>query len=123
MKLPNISSKISLFLSTYCTIQILYLSLCQQTSYLLTTNNIKAMARKIELTTNESNVLLKVTHRAKMDWFDIDNQNRCRDLENNNRVISTRNAVNTIIEGLTDYALSILNYEELLTLLNLATRI
>ena len=37
------------------------------------------MARKIELTTNECNVLLKVTHRAKMDWFDIDNQNRCKD--------------------------------------------
>lgn len=123
MKLPNISSKISLFLPTYCIIQILCLSLYQQIRYLLTTNNIKTMARKIELTTNESNVLLKVTHRAKMDWFDIDNQNRCRDLENNNRVISTRNAVNTIIEGLTDYDLSILNYEEMLTLLNLATRI
>ena len=55
------------------------------------------MARKIELTTNECNVLLKVTHRAKMDWFDIDDQNRCRDLERNGRVISTRNAVKTII--------------------------
>jgi hypothetical protein len=57
-----------------------------------------------------------------MDWFDIDDQNRCRDLENNNRVISTRKAVNTIIEGLTDYDISILNYTEMLTLLNLATR-
>ena len=81
------------------------------------------MAKKIELTTNECNVLLKLTHRAKMDWFDIDNQNRCRDLENNNRVISTRKAVNTIIEGLTDYDISILNCEEMLTMLNLATRI
>lgn len=81
------------------------------------------MAKKIELTTNECNVLLKVTHRAKMDWFDIDNQNRCRDLENNNRVISTRNAVNTIIEGLTEYDISILNYKEMLTLLNLATKL
>ena len=80
------------------------------------------MAKKIELTTNECNVLLKVTHRAKMDWFDIDEQNRCRDLENNNRVISTRNAVNTIIEGLTDYDLSVLTCNEMLTLLNLATR-
>lgn len=81
------------------------------------------MAKKIELTTNECNVLLKLTHRAKMDWFDIDNQNRCRDLENNNRVISTRKAVNTIIEGLTDYDLSVLTCDEMLTLLNLATRI
>ena len=81
------------------------------------------MAKKIELTTNECNVLLKVTHRAKMDWFDIDDQNRCRDLENNNRVISTRNAVKTIIEGLTDYDISILNCEEMLTLLNLATKL
>ena len=80
------------------------------------------MAKKIKLTTNECDVLLKVTHRAKMDWFDIDNQNRCRDLENNGRIISTRNAVNTIIEGLTDYDLSILNYTEILTLLNLTTR-
>jgi hypothetical protein len=80
------------------------------------------MAKKIELTTNECNVLLKVTYHAKMDWFDIDDQNRCRDLENNNRVISTRKAVNTIIEGLTDYDISILNYKEMLTLLNLATR-
>lgn len=81
------------------------------------------MAKKIELTTNECNVLLKVTHCAKMDWFDIDNQNRCIDLENNNRVISTRNAINTIIEGLTEYDISILNYKEMLTLLNLATKL
>ena len=81
------------------------------------------MARKIELTTNECNVLFKVTHRAKMDWFDIDDQNRCRDLENNNRIISTRNAVKTIIEGLTDYDISILNHKEMLTLLNLATKL
>lgn len=81
------------------------------------------MAKKIELTTNECNVLLKLTHRAKMDWFDIDNQNRCRDLENNSRIISTRNAVKTIIEGLTDYDISILNSEEMLTLLNLATKL
>ena len=81
------------------------------------------MARKIELTTKESYVLLKVTYHAKMDWFDIDDQNRCRDLENNNRIISTRKAVKTIIEGLTDYDISILNYEEMLTLLNLATKL
>ena len=81
------------------------------------------MARKIELTTNESYVLLKVTYHAKMDWFDIDSQNRCRDLENNNRVISTRNAVKTIIEGLTDYDLSVLTCTEMVTMLNLATRI
>jgi hypothetical protein len=81
------------------------------------------MARKIELTTNESYVLLKVTHRAKMDWFDIDDQNRCRDLENNGRIISTRNAVKTIIEGLTDYDISILNHKEMLTLLNLTTKL
>lgn len=80
------------------------------------------MARKIELTTNECNVLLKVTRRAKMGWFDIDIYNRCRDLENNNRVISTRNAVKTIIEGLTNYDISILNCDEMLTFLNLATR-
>jgi hypothetical protein len=58
-----------------------------------------------------------------MDWFDIDDQNRCRDLENNNRVISTRNAVKTIIEGLTEYDISILNYKEMLTLLNLTTKL
>ena len=81
------------------------------------------MAKKIELTTNECNVLLKVTHRAKMDWFDIDDQNRCRDLENNGRIISTRNAVKTIIEGLTDYDISILNGNEMLTLLNLAKKV
>ena len=81
------------------------------------------MARKIELTTNECNVLLKVTHRAKMDWFDIDHQNRCRDLENNGRVISTRNAVKTIIEGLTDYDLSVLTCAEMVIMLDLATRI
>ena len=80
------------------------------------------MARKIELTTNECNVLLKVTHRAKMDWFDIDDQNRCRDLENNGRIISTRNAVNTIFDGLTDYDLSLLTHNEMATLLNLAIR-
>ena len=80
------------------------------------------MAKKIELTTNECNVLLKVTHRAKMNWFDIDIYNRCRDLENNNRVISTRNAVKTIIEGLTNYDISILNCDEMLTFLNLTTR-
>lgn len=81
------------------------------------------MARKIELTTNECNVLLKVTHRAKMDWFDIDDQNRCRDLDNNGCVISTRNAVKTIIEGLTDYDLSVLTCAEMVTMLDLATRI
>ena len=81
------------------------------------------MARKIELTANECNVLLKVTHRAKMNWFDIDIYNRCRDLDNNNRIISTRKAVKQIVEGLTEYDLSILNYEEMRTLLNLATRI
>lgn len=80
------------------------------------------MAKKIELTTNECNVLLKVTHRAKMNWFDIDIYNRCRDLDNNNRVISTRNAVKTIIEGLTEYDISVLTCDEMLTFLNLATR-
>ena len=58
-----------------------------------------------------------------MNWFDIDIYNRCRDLDNNNRVISTRNAVNTIIEGLTEYDISILNYKEMLILLNLATKL
>ena len=77
------------------------------------------MVRKIKLTANESNVLLKITRRAKMDWFDIDNQNRCRDLENNNRVISTRNAVKTIIEGLTEYDISTLTQLDTLILLNL----
>lgn len=80
------------------------------------------MARKIELTTNESNVLLKVTHRAKMDWFDIDDQNRCRDLDNNNRVISTRKAVRVIVEGLTEYDINCLTHFETLTLLNLLNR-
>ena len=81
------------------------------------------MAKKIELTTNESNVLLKITHRAKMDWFDIDNQNRCRDLENKGRIISTRTAVKTILEGLTDYDISTLSGVETLTLLNLAVKV
>lgn len=80
------------------------------------------MAKKIELTTNECNVLLKLTHRAKMNWFDIDIYNRCRDLENNNRVISTRNAVKTIVEGLTEYDISCLTHFETLTLLNLLNR-
>ena len=80
------------------------------------------MAKKIELTANECNVLLKVTHRAKMDWFDIDDQNRCRDLENNSRIISTRNAVKTIVEGLTEYDISCLTHFETLTLLNLLNR-
>lgn len=81
------------------------------------------MAKKVELTTNESNVLLKITHRAKMDWFDIDNQNRCRDLENKGRIISTRTAVKTILEGLTDYDISTLSGAEMLILLNLAVKV
>ena len=80
------------------------------------------MAKKIELTANESNVLLKVTHRAKMDWFNIDDQNRCRDLDNNNRIISTRKAVRQIVEGLTEYDISCLTHFESLTLLNLLNR-
>ena len=52
------------------------------------------MAKKIELTTNECNVLLKVTHRAKMNWFDIDIYNRCRDLDNDSsRVLFPSGAV------------------------------
>lgn len=80
------------------------------------------MAKKIQLTPNEGYVLLKLTHRAKMDWFNVDNQLRCRDLENNNRIISTRKAVRTIVEGLTEYDIRCLTYLETLTLLNLLNR-
>ena len=66
---------------------------------------------------------IKLTHRAKMDWFNIDDRNRCRDLENNNRIISTKKAVKTIFEGLTDYDLSILNHKEMIILANIAVKI
>lgn len=80
------------------------------------------MAKKIQLMSNEDYVLLKLTHRAKMNWFNIDNQLRCRDLENNNRIISTRKAVKQIVEGLTAYDIGCLTIFEVLTLLNLLNR-
>lgn len=80
------------------------------------------MTKKIQLTPSENCVLLKLTHRAKMDWFNIDNQLRCRDLENNNRIIATQKAIKQIVEGLTEYDISSLTLSEILTLLNLLNR-
>lgn len=81
------------------------------------------MAKKIQLTKNEAFILTRLTTRAKMDWFDVNEDLQCIDRDNHNRVISTRNAVKTIVEGLTDYDVMILEDDEIVIMFNLLNRL
>lgn len=81
------------------------------------------MAKKIQLTENEAFILTRLTTRAKMDWFDVNKDLQCIDRDNHNRVISTRNAVKTIVEGLTDYDVMVLERDEIVIMFNLLNRL
>ena len=69
------------------------------------------MSKGFILNVAESNVVNKLTTNAKMDWLLIEDDGRCRDLENN-RIISARSAIKTLIEGLVEEDYSNLTHNE-----------
>ena len=78
---------------------------------------------KVTLNASEANVLSKLAERSKMDcWCNVDG-NVIRDRENGNRVMSSRNAVRQLIDGLTGYDVETLAPTEVVTLLNLAVKV
>ena len=76
----------------------------------------KKTCNKIKLTTDEKNVLDKLTHFNKMDcWFWIDDDtDTIRDLENGGEIMDTREAILTIAEGVVDIE-NILDQNEITT--------
>lgn len=75
--------------------------------------------KRIILNDAEINLLIKITTYLKMDWFDIDDKGRVRDRDNHNRVMSTRTAIKTIWEGVTDDSLRELSHTDWYILANL----
>jgi hypothetical protein len=70
------------------------------------------------LTDAEANVVDKITAYKKIDWLYIDNDNKCRDMENN-RVCSPKTLIKQLIEGMEGTDLDILTNSEKTTFLSL----
>lgn len=77
----------------------------------------------IKLTTEEKNMLDKLTHKNKMDcWFWIDDENDCiRDLEDNNKKIDTYEAILLVDDGTLDIE-NFLNDDEIKLFKDLVSR-
>ena len=78
---------------------------------------------KITLSTEEKNMLDKLTCKNKMDcWFWIDDSiGRIRDLEDHNRILNTAEAVILVADG-TDNVEEFLEQEEVTLFYNLLNR-
>lgn len=77
----------------------------------------------IKLTTEEKNMLDKLTHKNKMDsWFWIDDENDCiRDLEYNNKKLNTCEAILLVNDGTEDIE-NFLNDDEIKLFKDLVSR-
>ena len=77
----------------------------------------------IKLTTEEKNMLDKLTHNNKMDsWFWIDDENDCiRDLEDNNKKLNTCEAILLVNDGTEDIE-NFLNDDEIKLFKDLVSR-
>lgn len=77
----------------------------------------------IKLTTEEKNMLDKLTHKNKMDgWFWIDDENDCiRDLEDHNKKLNTCEAILLVNDGTVDIE-NFLNDEEIKLFKDLVSR-
>ena len=81
------------------------------------------MAKDFVLNVAECNVVDKLTTNAKMDWLFIDETGRCRDRDRNNRVMSARSAIKTLIEGLVENDYSNLTHNEYIVFINLVGKL
>ena len=80
------------------------------------------MSKGYKLNVAESNVVDKLTTNAKMDWLFIEDDGRCRDLENN-RIISAHRAIKTLMEGLVEENYDNLTHDESIIFLNLVGKL
>lgn len=80
--------------------------------------------QKIELSTKEKNVLDRLSHLNKTDcWFSIDDDNNCiRDLEDNNNVIDTCDAVLQVKDADSGEGIKHLSIDEYFTFMKLVDR-
>ena len=68
-------------------------------------------------------VLNKITTISKMEWLYIDENGRCRDNENNMRIISPKKAIKALVEGVSYDTLSTLTPFEMGIFLSIISRV
>ena len=85
----------------------------------------KGIMKKIQaLNASEILVVRHLANRSKMDcWLCVENDGTIRDLENNGKKISIKEAITDMVEGLTPYDVEILTPNEVVTFVSLVSKL
>lgn len=68
-------------------------------------------------------VIEKITKLSKMYWLWIDENGRCRDIDNHNRIISPKRVIKDIIEGVSLDTLERLTHKEFGIFLSIISKV